>query len=144
MRPESQFKGADFLEWPTRKAARVLWPEITALSGEPNQPLTVAKSQTGEFAGQCGFLISDSRPHEPELYCVLRQKFWRKGLAQELCSAMLHIAFQKLGATRVVGLVHPENSASITLVERLGFVKHSVHSSIASWQHGHLVYSRTP
>ena len=45
----------------------------------------------------------------------------RQGLATEAVSAMLDFCFSELGLHRVQAFIHPDNTASGTLVEKLGF-----------------------
>jgi [ribosomal protein S5]-alanine N-acetyltransferase len=45
----------------------------------------------------------------------------RQGLATEAVSAMLDFCFNELGLRRVQAFIHPDNSPSGTLVEKLGF-----------------------
>jgi ribosomal-protein-alanine N-acetyltransferase len=45
----------------------------------------------------------------------------RQGIAAEAVSAMLAFCFAELGLHRVQAFIHPENGASIGLVEKLGF-----------------------
>jgi [ribosomal protein S5]-alanine N-acetyltransferase len=45
---------------------------------------------------------------------------WGRGYATEAGRASLRHAFETLAAPRVVSIVHPENEASIRVIERLG------------------------
>jgi RimJ/RimL family protein N-acetyltransferase len=45
----------------------------------------------------------------------------RQGIATEAVSAMLDFCFGELGLHRVQAFIHPDNGASIGLVEKLGF-----------------------
>lgn len=45
----------------------------------------------------------------------------RQGLAAEAVTAMLDFCFAELGLHRIQAFIHPDNSASIGLVEKLGF-----------------------
>ena len=51
----------------------------------------------------------------------LAQPYWGKGLATEVASAWVHAAFDEIGLTRLGAFVHPENYASIRILEKLGF-----------------------
>lgn len=50
----------------------------------------------------------------------------RQGLAGEAVSAMLNFCFADLGLHRIQAFIHPDNSASIGLVEKLGFSREGV------------------
>ena len=51
----------------------------------------------------------------------LAQPFWGKGLATEAAAAWLDKALGKLHLDRLVAFSHPENSASIKVLRKLGF-----------------------
>lgn len=78
---------------------------------------------TGALIGRCGLLCTqiDSRM-ETELSFLLDRRCWGRGLATEAARAILGAAGQRFNLDRVVAVVHPENAASLTAVERLGFV----------------------
>lgn len=48
-------------------------------------------------------------------------EFWGMGLATEAGRASIEFATSTLGLTRLVALVHPDNTASARVVEKLGF-----------------------
>lgn len=49
------------------------------------------------------------------------QPHWGKGLATEVASAWVSAAFGELRLTRLGAFAHPENRASIRILEKLGF-----------------------
>jgi [ribosomal protein S5]-alanine N-acetyltransferase len=49
------------------------------------------------------------------------QAYWGKGLATEVASAWVRAAFDELGLIRLGAFVHPENVASIRVLEKVGF-----------------------
>src|SRR6266404_1914347 len=51
----------------------------------------------------------------------LAQSYWGKGLATEAASAWVRAAFDDFHIDRVTALVHPENVASIRVLEKLRF-----------------------
>lgn len=53
----------------------------------------------------------------------LAQPFWGKGLATEAGSAWVQKAFGELELDRLVAIVHPENHASIRVLQKLGFLE---------------------
>lgn len=54
----------------------------------------------------------------------LMPRYWGMGLATEACAASLRYGHETLGLTRIVGLVLPENTASIRVLEKCGLRKH--------------------
>jgi len=53
----------------------------------------------------------------------LAQPYWGKGLATEVASAWVQTAFGELALDRLTAIVHPENCASLRVLQKLGFVK---------------------
>jgi RimJ/RimL family protein N-acetyltransferase len=52
----------------------------------------------------------------------LAQPYWGKGLATEAASAWVRAAFDDFHIDRLTAIVHPENLASICVLEKLGFL----------------------
>jgi [ribosomal protein S5]-alanine N-acetyltransferase len=53
----------------------------------------------------------------------LAQPFWGKGLATEAAYAWVQKAFGELKLDRLAAIVHPENYASIRVLQKLGFLE---------------------
>ena len=51
----------------------------------------------------------------------LARQHWGKGLATEAARAWVHVAFDELHIQRLGAFVHPENIASIRVLDKLGF-----------------------
>ena len=75
--------------------------------------------ETGAFVGVGGFHDLAGWPGF-ELAGTLARRFWGKGYATEVAREALAYAFNVLHKERVISLVHPENLASIRVIERLG------------------------
>lgn len=74
---------------------------------------------TGEVIGFCGL------KHLPELDAVdvgyrFLPEYWGRGLATEACSASIAFGFETLGLDEIIGLVLPENAASIRVLAKVG------------------------
>ena len=52
----------------------------------------------------------------------LAQPYWGKGLATEVASVWVRAAFDDFHIDRLTAIVHPENLASIRVLEKLGFL----------------------
>lgn len=79
---------------------------------------------TGEFVGQCGLFFQpdiDGRD-EVEVGYLFVRKFWHQGFATEAALGTMKHAREKLGFTRLVSLIRPENKPSIRVAERNGLV----------------------
>ena len=75
--------------------------------------------ESGQVIGFCGLKYLDELGVVDVGYRFL-PRFWGQGLATEACSASLAYGFDVLGLARIVGLVLPENVASIRVLEKLG------------------------
>lgn len=49
------------------------------------------------------------------------QPYWGKGFATEVASAWVRAAFEEFGLSHLGAFVHPENVASIRVLEKVGF-----------------------
>ena len=84
----------------------------------------VCLKETGELIGRAGVESKEEWPEDTvEMGYVIGRNHQRMGYATELCEAILQYAFENLEKTRVICRVHPDNIASVRLMERLGFTK---------------------
>ncbi len=85
---------------------------------------TVVDRETGEVIGRAGF--SEREGYDvPELGFIIAKPWQQKGIATEICSAILQYGVEYLGFDCVQVLVRPENEVSLKLCRNLGFVPHS-------------------
>lgn len=71
--------------------------------------------------GTCTLANLDPANRRAELGFALGRPWWGQGLAGEGLRTLLRFAFGELGLNRLEADVDPRNSASIRLLERLGF-----------------------
>lgn len=81
---------------------------------------TVCLRETGEVIGRAGLSMREGF-EEPELGYVIGTKWQRRGIAAEVCRAVLTYGRDELGFERVRALMHPGNTASERLCRKLGF-----------------------
>lgn len=74
----------------------------------------------GELAGVCGILKRDTLD-DPDLGFAFLPRFRGRGIARAAAEATLRRAREEMGIERVAAIVLPENTASIRLLEGLGF-----------------------
>ncbi|NJL64324.1 MAG: GNAT family N-acetyltransferase [Methylacidiphilales bacterium] len=89
----------------------------------------VIERQTGQLIGYCGIAVEEIEgKRENELGYRFDPNFWGQGLATEAAIACLQYAFNQLKLKYVLGIVYPENKASIRVLEKIGmeFVKESL------------------
>ena len=82
----------------------------------------VALRASGAAIGLCGLLKRDGF-QEVDLGYAFLPEHTGQGYAREACQAVLAHAERVLGLPTVIALVNPGNRRSITLLERLGFVR---------------------
>ncbi len=75
--------------------------------------------ETSAFVGRVGFIDPPGWPGF-ELGWALARPFWGRGLAFEAALKALDRAFGELGRDHVISLIHPDNTRSLKLAERLG------------------------
>ncbi len=106
------------------------WTREVAFSKFRDQVATPATAGTGamsiyrksdmQYLGWCA--ISHSRfLNDLELGYRLCRDAWGRGYATEAGYAMLSAAYQTSDADRILARTHPENTASIRVLEKLGF-----------------------
>ena len=69
--------------------------------------------------GMCGLLKRDNLP-DVDIGFAFLPKYRMKGYAFESASAVLKYAKNTYGMKRILGIVNPDNTASIRLLEKLG------------------------
>ncbi len=79
----------------------------------------IEEAATGGFVGWSGVLRPFDWP-EHELGYALARPYWGKGYATEAGGSALAWAFGTLGLTSLVSYIHPDNTASVRVAERLG------------------------
>ena len=79
----------------------------------------VELKNTSEPIGMCGLIKRDNLPDVDVGFAFL-PKYWMKGYAYESASAVLKFAKESIGLKRILGIVNPENAASIHVLEKLG------------------------
>ena len=67
-----------------------------------------------------GTLLSDL--NEIDVGYRFLPKYWGRGLATEACGACVNFGFDVMQIDRIIGLVLPQNEASIRVLEKSGLV----------------------
>ena len=83
---------------------------------------TIVEKSTGRIIGRAGLSVRDGF-EEPELGYVVDTTYQGRGIAFEVCAAILEYAKEYLGAEKINALVHRENAPSLRLLDKLGFEK---------------------
>jgi len=73
--------------------------------------------------GDMGIIFTNHNKMQAEIGCTLHKNWQGKGYATEALTAMVNFLFLTLNKHRVIASIDPRNTASIRLIERLGFRK---------------------
>lgn len=101
---------------------------------------SVIWKETGEVMGRAGFSVREGYDL-PELGFVIALPFQGKGVACEICTAILEYGREMLEFEQVQALVMKENTASLALCKKLGF---TVRQSIREKDKDYLLLIREP
>ena len=82
----------------------------------------IRSRSTSDFLGLVLLLYTDDHT-EVEFGYRLLPKFWGRGYATEAGRAVVNHAFGDLGLTALCAIIHPDNTASSTVAEKLGFAQ---------------------
>jgi RimJ/RimL family protein N-acetyltransferase len=74
---------------------------------------------TGAAVGDAGLLYLPAT-QEVELGYRLAKPYWGQGYATEAAQAWLHHAFTVLGLNEVIAFSHPDNVASVRVMQKIG------------------------
>lgn len=77
-------------------------------------------NETGRIAGQCGF---NELPEGAgtELAYLFAKQYWGRGVATEVAGRTAEYGFAELKMNRIVALTWPANTASVRVLEKIGF-----------------------
>ncbi len=82
---------------------------------------SVLDRESRKLIGRAGFSTRKSFP-EPELGYVIAVPYQRQGIATEVCRKLLSYAVEYLNFTSINAFTRADNTASVSLLKRLGFV----------------------
>ncbi len=90
----------------------------------------------GLVVGMAGLHVATGkRRHTGSIGMMVHDQFQGRGIGRELLEALLHIAENFVGLTRVELQVFPDNERAINLYESCGF-EHEGRMRKAVWRHG--------
>lgn len=76
---------------------------------------------TGDVMGTCGFHNHNQTARRAEIGYELNERYWGRGYIKEAIKAMMDFGGETLNLRRIEALVYPENKASHSALESLGF-----------------------
>jgi len=80
----------------------------------------------GTPIGTCGFHKWDERNNHAEIGYDLSPAYWHNGYMTEALQSAIKIGFETFKLNRIEAIVHPDNTASLRLLERLGFQQEGI------------------
>ena len=99
---------------------------------------------SGKFIGRCGLLPwTIDGQDEVEIAYLIDKDFWNQGLATEAAQAIREYAFTKLGLSRLICLIDPDNLASQRIAEKTGMTVERRVDGIDGDNFPTLIYSMT-
>ena len=84
----------------------------------------VVERATGQPVGDAGLLVLENEGWV-DLGFRFAPPFWGKGFATEVGRAWVSAAFGALGLPELGAFAHPQNTASLRVLEKLGFREHA-------------------
>ena len=88
--------------------------------------------ENGRFIGRCGLIPQEIEGvAEVEIGYMLAKAYWVKGLATEAALAIRNYGFHKLGCSRLISLIDPQNQASMRVAAKIGL---RYEKEIYKWQ----------
>jgi ribosomal-protein-alanine N-acetyltransferase len=81
----------------------------------------VEERESGQVIGEAGLYPMNGKGPDIELGYALGTPWWGMGYATEAGAAILRAAFEHLAVPRIVAVAKAENTASLRVLEKLGF-----------------------
>jgi ribosomal-protein-alanine N-acetyltransferase len=104
----------------------------------------VTEKESERIIGMCGVGGIDYDRSENEVFYHIGNDYWGKGYATEAAAAMLGYYFEQLGLSKIIGAVHPENKASIRVMDKIALKRIGTISGLSkehSYYNGEYLYS---
>ena len=92
--------------------------------------LAIVHKNSGELIGDIGIYFLPDNQYEVKLGYTLSSEHQGKGYASEALSALIEYLKLDLAKNRFIALISPENTPSINLVKRLGFIQLDISEEI--------------
>ena len=95
---------------------------------------SVIEKASGRWIGRVGPWVPEGWPGTEVGWGLIREA-WGKGYATEAATATIDWAFDTLGWSEVIHVIDPQNTASVTVAERLGSKHRGVGRLPAPFEH---------
>lgn len=116
--------------------------------GTGSCPLAISLRQDASFVGRASLCEIGFAPNPPdrvrdrecELQILIARNYWGKGLGFDTANALLQAAFASDHVASIVAVIHPDNTASLNLMDKLGFNFVELKHSPTNWNHQHKIF----
>jgi ribosomal-protein-alanine N-acetyltransferase len=93
----------------------------------------IARKDDWGIIGSCGYYGFHTWHMRASIGYELARPFWRQGIMTEALNAIIDLGFMEMGLNRIEAVIMPENSASIKLLEKLGFHNEGILKEYENW-----------
>ena len=128
----------------TRERAQSIVDFYTRSPQAPHMRWVIGRASDDEPIGTCGFHLWSRTHRRCEVGYDLAPSSWGQGLMTEALRAVLTHGFGEMELHRVAAYIHPDNTASLRLAERLGFAHEGIARALfrqGSTYHDHCMLS---
>ena len=94
----------------------------------------IAKKEDNIIIGTCGYHNWLQKSFQAEIGYELSQAYWRKGIMTEALTAIIKFGFEKMELNRIAATVMLGNTASMKLLEKLGFIEEGILREYGFWK----------
>ena len=104
----------------------------------------IVQKVSGALMGTSGYHNWNNRDRRAEIGYDLSPAFWGLGFMTEALREVLHHGFEGMWLNKIQAIVHPENTRSASLLEKLGFQKEGLlrqYHRVLDEYYDHLLYS---
>ena len=93
----------------------------------------ITRKDEGYIIGSCGYYGFHTWYRRASIGYELARNYWRQGIMTEALSAIIDYGFGEMELNRLEAVVMPENTASIKMLEKLGFRKEGLLEEYEKW-----------
>lgn len=93
----------------------------------------ITRKEEDVMIGTCGYYAFHAWNQRALIGYELARSSWRQGIMSEALAAVIGFGFTELELNRVEAVTMPENTASINLLEKLGFRKEGLLAEYERW-----------
>lgn len=93
----------------------------------------ITRKEAGKIIGSCGYYGFHTWYRRASIGYELARNYWRQGIMTEALSAIIDFGFGEMELNRIEAVVMPENTASIIMLQKLGFRKEGLLEEYEKW-----------